>query len=68
MFLFHNKKLNHKITRLNKRYARALWDEDSLSMHYRNMQVLATQMFRVYNEISQKIFNENCTIDSTFQL
>ena len=22
MFLFHNKKLNHKITRLNERYAR----------------------------------------------
>ena len=68
MFLFHNKKLNHKITRLNEWYARVLWDETSLSIHYRNIQVLATQMFRVYNGISQKTFNENSTIDSTFQL
>ena len=68
MFLFHNKKLNHKIKRLNERYARVLWDETSLSIHYRNIQVLATQMFRVYNGISQKTFNENSTIDSTFQL
>ena len=66
--LIHNKKLNHKIKRLNERYACVLCDESSLSIHYRNMQVLATQIFRVYNEISLKTFDGNSPIDSTYQL
>ena len=41
IMLIHNKKLNHKIKRLNEKYACVFCDESSLSMHYRNMQVLA---------------------------
>ena len=66
--LIHNKKFNHQIKRLNERYACVLCDESSLSIHYRNMQVLATQIFRVYNEISLKTFDGNSPIDSTYQL
>ena len=68
IMLIHNKKLNHKIKRLNERYACVLCNESSLSIHYRNMQVLATQIFRVYNEISLKTFDGNSPIDSTYQL
>ena len=60
-WMFHNRSLNHKINRLHKRclcviynYDHSSYDEllnldNSVSIHHRNLQILATEMFRVYS-------------------
>ena len=57
-WMFHNTSLNHKINRLHERYLRVInndghssYDEllnlvNSVSIHHRNVQILATEMFR----------------------
>ena len=57
-WIFPNKELSHKIKRLHERCPRVLRDESSPSIHYRNIQAFAPQMFRVYKEISQKNLTE----------
>ena len=66
-WIFHNKELNYKIKRLHERWSCVLCDENSLSIHYRIIQVLATQIFRIYKVISKKI-NRDVHTDPTFKL
>ena len=52
--------LNHKINRLHERCLRVIYNDshssydellnldNSMSMHHRNLQILATEMFRIY--------------------
>ena len=58
--MFHNGSLNHEINKLHERCLRnsyndvhSFYDEllhldDSVSIDHRNLQILATEMFRVY--------------------
>ena len=59
-WMFHNRSLNHKINRLHETclcviyndghssYDELLNLDNSVSIHHRNLQILATEMFRVY--------------------
>ena len=67
---FHSRELNQKINRLHKRCLRIIYHEttssfeellqkdNSVSIHYRNIQVLATKILRVYKGTSPKIMDE----------
>ena len=60
-WMFHNRSLNHKINRLHERCLRVIYNDghssydellnldNSVSIHHRNLQILATEMFRVYS-------------------
>ena len=66
--MFRNRELNHKISRLHDTCFRLVYHDISLSeellkkdnffsTHYRNIQFLVTEMFRVYKRMSPKIMN-----------
>ena len=67
IWIFPNRELNYKIKRLHERWPCVLCKENSLSLHSRIIQVLATQMFRVYKVIFKKI-NRDTHTDPTFKL
>ena len=59
-WMFHNGLLNHETNRLHERYICVIYDghssydellnlDNSVSIHHRNLQILATKMFRVYS-------------------
>ena len=68
-WMFHSGELNDKINRLHERclrvvyydtnslknYEELLQKDNSVSIHYRNIQVLATEIFRVYRGYLQKL-------------
>ena len=68
--MFHNRSLNYKINRLHERclcviyndshssYDELLNLDNSVSIHHRNLQILATKMFRVYAGSATDILNE----------
>ena len=59
-WMFHNRSLNNKINILHERCLRVIYNDshssydellnldNSMSMHHRNLQILATEMFRIY--------------------
>ena len=67
-WMFHSQELNIKINRLHKRclrivyndsssrFQRLLTKDNSVSIHNRKLQVLATEMFKVYMEQEPEIF------------
>ena len=69
-WMFHNRSLNHKINRLHERCFRFIYNDghssydellnldNSVSIHHRNLQILATEMFRVYTGSATDILNE----------
>ena len=69
-WVFHNRSLNHKINRLHERCPRVIYNDshssydellnlgNSVSIHHRNLQILATEMFRVYTGSATDILNE----------
>ena len=73
-WMFHNRTLNSKINKLHERALRIVYNDDkltfqelldldnSLTIHHRNIQKLAIEMYKVKNHISpiplQEIFNE----------
>ena len=69
-WMFHNRSLNHKINRLHERCPRVIYNDshssydellnlgNSVSIHHRNLQILATEMFRVYTGSATDILNE----------
>lgn len=75
--MFHSKKLNNKINKLHERSLRINYGDNtlsfeglleidnSISVHHRNFQVLATKLYKTVNELSPDImkevapFNEN---------
>ena len=74
IWMFHNRTLNNKINRLHERALRLVYKDENLSfeelldldksvtIHHRNLQRLAIEMFKVRNNLSptpfQKIFND----------
>ena len=69
-WMFHNRSLNHKINKLHERclcviyndshssYNELLNLDNSVSIHHRNLQIIATEMFRVYTGSATDILNE----------
>ena len=70
IWMFHSRIINNKINRLHERCLRLIYEDKSLSfrklleqdksvtMHTRNLQILATEMLKVYRNIFPPIFSE----------
>ena len=68
--MFHSRIINNKINRLHERcmcllygdklssFVKLLEQGKSVTIHTRNLQILATEMFKVYRNISPPIFSE----------
>ena len=78
-WMFHSRKLNNKINKLNERCLRIVYNDNtssfdelletdnSVSVHHRNIQVLATELYKIVNGLLPETvkevfpFNENNT-------
>ena len=70
IWMFHSRIINNKINRLHESCLRLLYGEksssfekllqqdESVTIHTRNLQILATEMLKVYRNISPPIFSE----------
>ena len=70
VWMFHNRTLNHKINKLHERALRIVYKNDALTfqelldkdgsvtVHQRNLQRLATEMFKIKTGISPKPMQE----------
>ena len=68
--MFHSRKLNNRINRIHDRALRLIYQDNSLSfaellekdisvtIHQRNLQVLATEIFKLKNGLSPEIMKE----------
>ena len=68
--MFHSRTLNNKINSILERalrithndkkstFEKLLSKDNSVSMHHRHMQVLATEMFKIKNNMASEILNE----------
>ena len=87
IWMFHSRMINNEINRLHERCLHLLYEnkstsfeklleqDKSVTLHTRNLQILATEMFKVYQNIYPPIFREifhqsgnnyNLRIDSHF--
>ena len=81
IWLFHSRNLNNKIKKLQEGCLRIVYSDNtssfeelletdnSVSVHHRNIQVLATELYKIVNGLSPEImkvflFNENTTYDT----
>jgi len=70
VWMFHNRTLNHKINRLHERALRIVYKDenltfqelldkdDSVTIHQRNLQRLATEMYKIKNHLSPEAMQE----------
>ena len=70
VWMFHSRKINNRINRLHERALRLTYDDytlnfdtlleldRSVSIHQRNLQVLATLLYKITNQLSSEIVNE----------
>jgi len=70
IWMFHNRRLNSKINSIHERALRITYGDristfeellvkdNSVSIHHRNLQVLATEIYKVINNIAPKFVNE----------
>ena len=70
IWMFHSRALNNKINSIHERALRITYNDknstfqqllemdNSVSIHQRNLQVLATEMFKIYKEISPDLLND----------
>ena len=68
--MFHSKRLNNKINSIHERTLRITYQDNtsafqellnkdkSFSIHHRNLQFLATEMFKIHRGLSQEILRE----------
>ena len=81
-WMFHSRKLNNKINKLHERCLRIVYSDNtssfeelletdnSVSVHHRNIQVLATDVYKIVNGLSPEIikevfpFNENTSYNT----
>ena len=73
--MFHSRTLNNKINRLHERclciiyndntsyFTELLESDNSVSVHHRNIQVLATELYKVVNGLSSKLVSDCFTSD-----
>ena len=78
--MFHSRNLNKKINRLHKRclliifndkitsFEQLLDNDNSVSIHHRNTQALAIEMYKVTNWLAPQILNELYVIHCNLQL
>ena len=69
VWMFHSRKLNHRINRIHERALRIVYRDTSLSfdgllskdqsytIHHRNIQTLAIELYKVVNGLSPEIMN-----------
>ena len=69
-WMFHSRKLNNKINKLHERCLRIVYSDNtssfeelletdnSVSVHHRNIQVLATELYKIMNGLSPEIMKE----------
>ena len=70
IWMFHSRRLNNKINSIHERALRITYQDNtsafqellnkdnSLSIHHRNLQVLATEMYKIHRGLSPKILRE----------
>ena len=70
IWMFHSRALNNKINSIHERALRISYEDktstfeqllekdNSVSIHHRNLQVLATEMFKIYKEISPDLLSD----------
>ena len=70
IWMFHSRALNNKINSIHERALRITYNDknstfqqllemdNSVSIHQRNLQVLATEMFKIYKEISPDLLKD----------
>ena len=70
VWMFHSRKLNSRVNKLHKRALRIVYQDyassftellekdNSTSIHNRNIQLLATELYKVKNELSPPFMNE----------
>ena len=70
IWMFHSRSLNNKINRLHERCLRIIYNDkrstfeellakdNSVSVHYNNINAIATEMYKVVNGISPEIMNK----------
>ena len=68
--MFHSRTLNNKINRLHERCLRIIYNDktssftdlleidNSVSVHHRNIQVLATELYKFVNGLSAKLLSD----------
>ena len=69
-WMFHSRKLNNKINKLHERCLRIVYSDNtssfeelletdnSISVHHRNIQVLANELYKIVNSLSPEIMKE----------
>ena len=67
--MFHSRALNNKINSIHERALRITYNDskstfeellskdNSVSIHYRNLQVLATEMYKIKNDMAPELLN-----------
>ena len=75
--MFHSRTLNNKIKRLHERCLRVIYNDNtssftdlfaidnSVSMHHRNIQVLATELYKFVNDLSPKLVSDCFKLNNT---
>ena len=70
VWMFNSRKLNHQITSIHERALRVKYQaykstflellqrDNSVTIHQRNLQVLATEIFKAKNDLSPEIIKE----------
>ena len=64
IWMFHNRQLNNRINKIQEIALRLVYKDDllkvdnSVTIHQRNLQILATEMFKVKNSLTLKILTE----------
>ena len=70
IWMFHSRRLNNKINSIHERTLRITYQDNastfqellnkdnSVSIHHRNLQVLATEMFKIHRGLSPEILRE----------
>ena len=70
IWMFHSRRLNNKINSVHERALRMIYQDttstfqellnkdNSVSMYHRNLQVLATEMFKIHRDLSVEILRE----------
>ena len=62
--MFYSRYLNNKINSIHERALEIAYQDnvsivqDSVSMHHRNLQVMATEMFKIHGVLSPEILRE----------
>ena len=76
-WMFHSRTLNNKINRLHERCLRIIYNDNtssftdlleidnSVSVHHRNIQVFATELYKFVNGLSPKLLSDCLKLNST---